>query len=148
MTSEPVRIGEILPDVMTDIARRMELYRPEHKAGVLAAIKGYNEGRSRKQGYCRQARARKHNQGDTGRPMAYSGKLFGQQCNSASVASSQAPEAHSPLNEPLGTTPDIEFKNYIRDTKAEGKEFAGALLDAEARIGDLISEMSDYFAPR
>jgi len=27
------------------------LYRPEHKAGVLAALKAYNEGRSRKQGY-------------------------------------------------------------------------------------------------
>jgi hypothetical protein len=27
------------------------LYRPEHRVGVLAALKAYNERRSRKQGY-------------------------------------------------------------------------------------------------
>jgi hypothetical protein len=39
--NESERIGEILPSVMQDIARRTELNRPEHKAGVLAAIKSY-----------------------------------------------------------------------------------------------------------
>jgi len=47
MTSEPVRIGEILPFVMADIQRR----RYSHRNGVLVALKAYNERRSRKQGY-------------------------------------------------------------------------------------------------
>ena len=61
--SEPQRIGEILPDVMADIARRMELYQPERKAGVLAALQGYNE----RKGYRRLIRPRQRRQGLAGR---------------------------------------------------------------------------------
>jgi len=44
---------------VTEIQPGMLLYRPEHKSGVLAAIKGYNERRGRKQGYRRPTRPRK-----------------------------------------------------------------------------------------
>jgi len=61
--AEPQRLGEILPSVMTDIARRMELYQPERKAGVLAALQGYNGCKA----YRRLVRPRQRRQGLAGR---------------------------------------------------------------------------------
>jgi hypothetical protein len=61
--SEPQHIKRILPGVMANIARRMELYQAKHKAGVLAALQGYNGCK----GYRRLVRPRQRNQGLAGR---------------------------------------------------------------------------------
>jgi len=53
---------------VTEIQPGMVLYQPEHKSGVLAAIKGYNESRGRKQGYRRPARPRRRSHSEAGRP--------------------------------------------------------------------------------
>jgi hypothetical protein len=70
--SEPVHIKEILPAVMAEIRRRMELYHRRKR--VLSAVADYYQ--NRKQGYRRPTRARKRSQSETGRSGVYSGKLF------------------------------------------------------------------------
>jgi hypothetical protein len=72
---EPVHIREILPEVMQDIARRMELNRQKK---ILSALSDYYQ--NRRQGRPRERRRRRMAKlclTPQARPsLAYSGKLF------------------------------------------------------------------------